>query len=278
LGDRRDPESVPELLAAWKIPETRTEALVALCRMSDLRALEAYVDGLGSADPAVREACRKALRPLGKQAQPELERRAGSFNALVIRELRQVYAGDAAALGQPFLSSTAPAPDVAEYERYALKQTGRPENGERLFFNEQGVACVRCHVLAGRGGPVGPDLTQAGTQFSRAQLIESVLYPSRAVREGYQQIVVEVKGEEPISGALKADTADGLTLVDAAGRTHVVPRASIVDRRTSELSLMPEGLQAGLSLEEFADLIAFLETRRGPAGGEGTNRGTKRDP
>src|SRR5262249_9355719 len=117
-----------------------------------------------------------------------------------------------------------------------------------------------CHSINGRGGSVGPDLSLIGAQFSRAQLIESVLYPSRAVREGYQQIIVEVKDEETISGVLKADTADGLTLVDASGRTNFVARASIVDRRTSELSLMPEGLQVGLTPGEFADLIAYIES------------------
>jgi putative heme-binding domain-containing protein len=133
-------------------------------------------------------------------------------------------------------------------------------NGQRVFFNEQGVACGRCHLVEGRGGNVGPDLTLAGAQFSRPQLIESILHPSRAVREGYQQIVVETQGEETISGALKADAADGLTLLDAAGRTNFVARASIVNRRTSELSLRPDGLQVGLTLDEFADLIAYLES------------------
>ena len=64
---------------------------------------------------------------------------------------------------------------------------------------------------------------------------------------------------------LKAETADGLTLVDAAGRTNFVARASIVDRRASELSLMPEGLQVGLTLDEFADLIGYLESRKADA-------------
>ena len=105
-------------------------------------------------------------------------------------------------------------------------------------------------------------LTLAGGQFSRAQLIESILYPSRAVREGYQQIIVETKEGEEVSGALKADTADGVMLVDASGRTNFVARAAIANRRTSTLSLMPEGLHAGLTLNQFADLIAYVETRK----------------
>jgi putative heme-binding domain-containing protein len=80
------------------------------------------------------------------------------------------------------------------------------------------------------------------------------------VREGYQQIIIETMDGEEVSGALKADTADGVTLVDAAGRSHLMLRATIAHRRTSALSLMPEGLHVGLTLEEFADLIAYLES------------------
>jgi putative heme-binding domain-containing protein len=262
LGQLRDKASVSALLVAWRSLETRADALAALCRVGDVRALDAYLEGLASADPVVREQCRKALMPLRNEALPQLESRTALLSAPVLSELRRVYGYDAGALKNPLFASNAKLVEVTEYEQYALAHKGDAANGERIFFNEQGVACGRCHVIDGRGGNVGPDLTLAGAQFSRAQLIESILHPSRAVREGYQQIVVETKDDEMVSGALKADTADGLTLVDSGGRTNFVPRAGIVNRRTSELSLMPDGLQVGLTLGEFADLIAYLESRR----------------
>jgi putative heme-binding domain-containing protein len=261
-GQLRDKAAVPPLLQAWQSPGTRTEALAALCRIGDPRALEAFLDGLGSIDPSVREQCRKAMAPLRAQALPIVEARAASLSPTMLAELRRVYADDAEALKKPFLTARAKPSEPGDYERHALAHTGDATNGERVFSNEQGVACIRCHAVAGRGGAVGPDLTLAGAQFSRAQLIESVLYPSRAVREGYQQIIVETKDGEEVNGALKADTSDGLTLVDASGRTNSIPRANIVNRSTSQLSLMPEGLQVGLSLDEFTDLIAYLESRR----------------
>lgn len=272
LAQRRDPGSVPDLLTAWQSPETRPDALAALCRTPDPRALEAYLEGLSSADPAVREPSRQALAPMRLEVFSRIESRAGSLSAAALAELRRLYQNDPELLQRPLFAGAAKAPEVEEYERYASAHSGDPAKGQGIFFNEKGVACIRCHAISGQGGNVGPDLTLAGAQFSRAQLIESVLYPSRAVREGYQQIVVDVKGEDAISGALKADTADGLTLVDAAGRTNFVPRASIVNRRTSELSLMPDGLQVGLTLDEFADLIGYLESLRG---GRGDKSGEK---
>jgi putative heme-binding domain-containing protein len=266
LGQLRDKAAVPELLEAWKSAETRAEALAALCRIADLRALDAYLDGLGSADPAVREQCRKALAPVRAEALPSIASRAAPLSATALAELRRVYVDDAEALKKPFFAAGAKSLEPAEYERFAEEHHGDAVRGQRVFFNEQGVACIRCHPVGGKGGAVGPDLTAVGAQFSRAQIIESILYPSRAVREGYQQIVIETKDGEEVSGALKADTADGVMLVDSSGRTNSVPRASIANRRTSPLSLMPEGLHVGLTLEDFADLIAYLESLKGQPG------------
>lgn len=265
LGQLRARSAVPELLAAWSSPESRDDAFAALCRISDLRALEVYLDGLASPDATRREEARKACEPLRRELLPLLANRATPLPPLALSELKRLYADDPESLHHPVLAAAAEHPDAAGYERYALAQRGDPKLGRVVFENLQTAACSRCHVVAGQGGHVGPDLTLAGSQFSRAQLIESVLYPSRAVREGYQQIIVETRDDESIAGALKADTGDGLTLVDASGRTNFVPRASIADRRTSALSLMPEGIQAGLTLEEFAGLIAYLESLRAAA-------------
>jgi putative membrane-bound dehydrogenase-like protein len=262
LGSLRDKTTVPDLLAAWQSADSRAEALAALARLSDLRALDAYLEGLASADPTVREQCRKALGPIRVEALPQIERRSASLSSQVVAELRQVYSGDKTALQRPLFLSASPVPDAGDYERHALAQSGDAVRGQRVYFDESGVACIRCHTVAGMGGMVGPDLTLAGAQFSRAQLIESILYPSRAVREGYQQIIVETKEGEEVSGALKADTADGVMLVDAGGRTNFIPRASIADRRGSALSLMPEGLHAGITLNQFADLVAYVESRK----------------
>jgi putative heme-binding domain-containing protein len=261
LGSQRDKAAVPDLIAAWQSADTRTEALAALARISDLRALDAYLAGLASADPTVREQCRKALGPIRAEALPQIERSAASLSSQAVAELRRVYSDDKAALQRPLFAAP-PVPDAAEFERHAVNHPGDAVRGQRVYFDEGGVACIRCHAVAGIGGTVGPDLTLAGAQFSRAQLIESILYPSRAVREGYQQIIIETKEGEEASGALKADTADGVMLVDASGRTNFVPRGTIANRRTSTLSLMPEGLHAGLTLNQFADLVAYVESRK----------------
>ena len=112
---------------------------------------------------------------------------------------------------------------------------------------------------------MGPDLTIIGTQFPRETLIDHVLFPSAAVREGYQQVMFELQDGDSISGIVKAESDKSVTILDSQGQKQTLPKREIRERRKSELSLMPEGLQAGLSLEQFTDLIAYLESLRSDA-------------
>ena len=86
-----------------------------------------------------------------------------------------------------------------------------------------------------------------------------MLYPSKAIREGYQQTVLELKSGDSVSGAVKGESGDTITIQDAEARVQTLRKSDIARRTTSALSLMPEGLQAALSLTDFADLISYLE-------------------
>jgi putative heme-binding domain-containing protein len=60
----------------------------------------------------------------------------------------------------------------------------------------------------------------------------------------------------------KGETADAVNLTDAEGKAHVVAKKDIEERTFSPVSTMPNGLNEGMTLQDFADLIAFLEARR----------------
>ena len=276
VGSLHDRNAVLDLLAAWRSPETRPEALNALAQISDVRAVDAYLEGLGSPNSALREQCRKALGGIRDEALPLIEQRAPSLNAGTLGELRRIYKGHSRAERGALFARQVATPELEDYERHALEHCGDPVRGQRVFFDESGVACVKCHALAGHGGPIGPDLTLVGAQFPRRDLIEHVLYPSRVVREGYQQIIIETRDGDSFSGLMKGETAEAVMLLDAKGELQTVPKNTITSRTASSLSLMPEGLQFGLSLDQFSDLIAFLESRRedpGQAAGDAAPEG-----
>jgi len=89
---------------------------------------------------------------------------------------------------------------------------------------------------------------------------EAILFPSQTVREGYQQTRLELRDGETVSGILKSESATSLTILDAEGRVRAVAKSSVRERQTSDISLMPEGLQTGLSLDAWSDLLAYLES------------------
>ena len=64
---------------------------------------------------------------------------------------------------------------------------------------------------------------------------------------------------------MRGETQDELTLVDTENRKTVIHKKDIDRRKISDVSLMPEGLHAGLKPQEFADLIAYLEGLKEPA-------------
>jgi putative heme-binding domain-containing protein len=63
-----------------------------------------------------------------------------------------------------------------------------------------------------------------------------------------------------LSGLVAGETDERLILVDAQGNRHEVPTSEVEERRLTDLSSMPDGLQTALTLEDFADLIAYLES------------------
>jgi putative heme-binding domain-containing protein len=156
--------------------------------------------------------------------------------------------------------------DPAAFAHFAETNKGNAENGKRLFAAANGVACVKCHQAPGvaNGGEVGPSLAGVGAKYDRAKLIESVLYPSKQIFDGYEQTLVRTKDGNTHAGGVRGETGDELTLIDSENRKTVIRKSDIDRRKVSEVSLMPEGLQTALKPEEFADLIAYLESLKEP--------------
>jgi putative membrane-bound dehydrogenase-like protein len=260
MGQLKHPSTVPVLLEAYRDPETRVAAIEALAQTPDARAVHAYLEGLGDRNASLRQKSRKALTALRREAWPIVKERLATLSADALAELQRIYKDFAPAREAGLFDLRGALAEPKEYAEFAKTNRGDPDKGRKLFFDAGGVACSKCHAVKGEGGAVGPDLSTVGSQFTRDVLIESILYPGKAIREGYQQVMVELKNGDSVSGAVKADSAQVLTLQDAEGRLHAIRKADVAERRTSEVSLMPEGLHGGLGLEDFTDLIAYLES------------------
>lgn len=149
-----------------------------------------------------------------------------------------------------------------EYERHALTHAGDANRGRELFGDQKLAKCSVCHKVAGKGGEVGPDLSHIGGKFDRPHLIESLLEPSRQIVEGFRTSVVATADGKTLTGVVREPSADAFVLYDAAGTKHVVPVAEIEQREASPISLMPQGLEQQLTIEQFTDIVAYLDTLR----------------
>ena len=148
------------------------------------------------------------------------------------------------------------------YQQHALTRRGDVEQGRKLFLDEKRSKCVTCHQVEGKGGKVGPDLSRIGGKFDRPHLIESLLEPSRQIVEGYRTSNVLTSAGQVLVGIVKDEKDDSFTIEDAEGKRTEVKRDNVELVRKNDVSLMPEGLAAALTKNEFADLIAYMETLR----------------
>ncbi len=161
-------------------------------------------------------------------------------------------------------SSTIKVRPPAEYRQFAMQNEGDAAQGGTLFADEQRLGCAKCHSVNGRGLKAGPDLATVGDQFARRDLIDAVLLPSATIAVGYSTTSIETKSGEAFQGVLKQVTDDWIELMGGDGQRVRIATSSIHEQRGSGVSLMPEGLQAGLSRREFADLIEYLVSLKQP--------------
>ena len=146
------------------------------------------------------------------------------------------------------------------YRALALKGQGSAARGRTLFADLKGLACIKCHAVGKEGGTVGPELSSVGAKYPRDELISSVLFPSAKISSGYEPTTFALADGRVVTGIVRNETADAFEIQDADAKSVRIAKADVDERKRSDVSLMPNGLAQGLSPQDFADLIAFLET------------------
>ncbi len=162
-----------------------------------------------------------------------------------------------------------PKSSKAEHEALveaALSRTGNAERGRKLFLTVGKSQCLKCHRLGDQGEKIGPELNGIGSRFSRMHLIESLLDPSRTIAAGFQSQTVAMNDGRVLSGLRVSETADTLVLADNQGKKHSLLKADIEESQAHAGSIMPDGLEKTLTVDEFVDLIAFLTSEKQTGG------------
>ncbi len=159
-------------------------------------------------------------------------------------------------------ATTGPTVSKLKYEEVlaaAMKEKGDAERGSRLFLKQ---GCILCHTISELDTPKGPPLYEAGTRYKREELIESILKPSAKIAQGFETRFFLMNDGKQFEGFVTRDTAEEIELRDLAGVPTVLRKADIDTSGTRETSMMPEGLVNGLTVQELASLVTYLETLR----------------
>lgn len=147
---------------------------------------------------------------------------------------------------------------LATTKQLVLDQ-GDPKRGRTLFLDAQKTQCINCHRIEGVGGVIGPDLNRVWQTHTIEKLIESIVDPSREIKEGYESWTVTTHDGQVYGGLKISEGPPRFIVRTATGRDHRIPLNEIEEKVASKRSLMPEQIVAQLSLQEFLDLIAFLK-------------------
>jgi putative heme-binding domain-containing protein len=141
-------------------------------------------------------------------------------------------------------------------------RSGNATRGKELMAGstKSDLQCLKCHMAEGRGGQIGPDLSQIGKKASRENLLDSMLTPSKAIADQYLVHVITTNKGLAISGLLMEETADVVVLRDANGKDHRIGKKEIDERARIQESIMPANLVATMSEDDLLDLAEYLLT------------------
>ncbi len=144
---------------------------------------------------------------------------------------------------------------VDTFNRYeaALQLSGNTGRGKAIFLQR----CLACHRAGAEGGNTGPDLASVRSN-GKESILRNMIDPNLVVAPQYAAYEVQRKDDETFTGVIASEGETSLILRGADGKEITLPRAQIRSLKALGQSLMPEGLEAGLSVQEMADLLEFV--------------------
>jgi putative heme-binding domain-containing protein len=144
----------------------------------------------------------------------------------------------------------------------AQRVPGDAKHGAALY---ESAGCAACHVIAGHGTTIGPELTSIGALRGASHLRESIVNPSATHPAGYLVVRAKTTAGREIRGIRLNEDVFWIHIRDAGGTVHVLQKSDLATLdRELEATLMPS-YASRFSAAELADLVAYLATLRGPS-------------
>jgi putative membrane-bound dehydrogenase-like protein len=231
-------DATASLLGAWKgfKPQARTVTLATLLSRDD--GALALLEAMQSQESA------KVLTPTDLAASQ-------------VQDLFKHKNAKVAALAKTVLKAVIPPSreEVVKTFAPAVALKGDAKAGQNHYISR----CMACHQANGMGIEVGPNFTTVKTK-GRDALLTAILEPHKEVASQYIAYTVNTKEGQTVQGVITADDASSMSLKMMGGVNVTLQRANIKGSSSTGQSLMPEGLEGGLSVQDMADLLSFIES------------------
>ncbi len=146
--------------------------------------------------------------------------------------------------------------EIFEYMMYDPMTTVAPTEMGRMIFESE---CAKCHRFGDLGEDYGPDLTTIANRFTRSDMLEATLWPSRTISDQYTGWRIETRDDIYSAMILEEDDEKITVLIPDLDRPVSIAKESIVDMRESQVSIMPDGLLDEYPLRATAGLFRWLE-------------------
>jgi putative membrane-bound dehydrogenase-like protein len=227
------PEVGALLLQHWpqSTPALRTEMVQALLGVKN--RLVPFLDAIARGDIPKNQIPPARRMLLLRSKDPE-----------ILQRLEKLYGNEAAS----------PRSEVIAKYQSALTLAGDPARGRKIFETH----CQVCHRLGALGNDIGPNLASV-RQWSPDQLLVNILDPNREVAPNYLQYAFELRSGETIVGLLVDETPANLTVRRPDNAVQTILRTDLKTTTGLGISLMPEGLEAAVTPQQMADLIAAIK-------------------
>lgn len=250
-----------DLLGPLSGPDLQAAAVAAVTRSVDAAAPEVLLTRWKEYTPAVRSSVLVALlsrdawvptlleaiaakRLPAAEVDPAARQRLLTHRTPLIRERAgKLFAGGV---------DTHRAQVVAAYAP-ARSATGDAQKGKEVFAR----VCAACHKIGDIGTAVGPDLAALADK-SADYLLTNILDPNRSVEARYVGYTAQTVDGRTLAGFLQAETAASVSLIGTDGRVQAILRSDLESLSSTGRSAMPEGVEKDVSVDQMADLLAFL--------------------
>jgi putative membrane-bound dehydrogenase-like protein len=237
-----------------------TDVLRLVAKLQPKGGEQFLLEGWDQRTPALRTQILETLLSnddwaLALLKRPEAKACDAATRARLLKHPKKNIANLAEKVFADSVSATRAA--VVEKFKPALGMKGDAARGKTVFAS----VCISCHKLDGVGLELGPDLRSV-VQHDTEKLMNSILDPSAIIEPGFMAYHCTLKNGEQLYGVIMTETSASLTLKMAGNITKSVLRSDVASLKSAGISLMPEGLEAALTPQALADLIAYLKQPR----------------